>query len=265
MFPILAIGLKVFLTAALIVGATLAAERMRPVWGGIIATIPLSSGSAHVMLAMSEDSAFVSQAALGSLVTSIAAFIYLAVFVTLAPRLSALAATAWAFLVWLVLSLTSTLIGWTPSVAMLANLIAFGGTFYLTRTWRARIGEGRKTKPSRYEILWRGLAAGLLATTVSITARTVGPIIAGLLAVFPVVYVSVAYIVHSRMGGESAAMTMAAAVLPLVGVALTFLALSILAPIMGSWPAIGCALVVSLAWPAGVALYHISAQRRLTT
>lgn len=264
MLPILAIGLKVFLTAAMIVSATLAAERMRPVWGGIIATIPLSSGAAHVMLAMNEDAAFVSQAALGSLVTSIAAFIYLLVFVTLAPRLPAFAATACAFLSWLTLSLSISAIGWTAPVAMLANLIAFAATFALTRRWRAQSGEGRKTKPTRSEILWRGFAAGLLATTVSVTARLVGPTIAGLLAVFPVVYVSVAYIVHSRMGGESAALTMAAAVLPLVGVALTFLTLSMMAPILGSWPAIACAFVVSLAWPAGVALYHISAERRLT-
>lgn len=265
MFPMIAIGLKVVLTAAIIVSATLAAERMRPIWGGVIATIPLSSGAAHVMLATTESSAFVSQAALSSLITSVAAFAYLAVFVSLAPRVGAWIAVGSAFVTWLALSLAIAGIEWTAPVAMLFNLVAFAATFAVTRSARAYRGEGRKSRPGRMEILWRGLAAGALATMVSVTARLVGPSISGMLAVFPVVYVSVAYILHRRVGGEAAAATMASAVLPLIGVSLTFLTLSMLAPLIGSWPAISSAFFVSIAWPLGVALLHIQSERKATT
>src|SRR5690606_16503219 len=125
MSPELAIGLKVVLTAALVVGATLAAARVRPFWCRIIATLPLPSGSAHVMLALSEDAAFVSKAALGSLATSIAAFIYLAVFVNLAPRSRAFVAVGVAFLAWLFLSVAIAGVPWSAPGAMLANLAAF--------------------------------------------------------------------------------------------------------------------------------------------
>lgn len=261
----IAIGLKVFLTATIIVSATLAAERMRPIWGGVIATIPLSSGAAHVMLAMNESSAFVSKAALGSLVTSVAAFAYLAVFVSLAPRVGALLAVGAAFATWLALSLVIAGIAWTASAAMLFNLVAFAAAFAITRPARAYRGEGRKSKPGLLEILWRGLAAGTLAMMVSVTARIVGPALAGMLAVFPVVYVSVAYILHRRVGGEAAAATMASAVLPLIGVSLTFVTLTLLAPLIGNWPAIASAFLVSIAWPLGVTLLHIHSERKATT
>lgn len=265
MLPIIAIVLKVLLTATIIVSATIAAERMRPIWGGVIATIPLSSGAAHVMLAATESSAFVSKAALGSLVTSIAAFAYLAVFVLLAPKARALVAVSAAFFTWLAISLAIAGISWTAPVAMIANLIAFAITYWLTRDARGYRGDGRKSKPSRMEIVLRALAAGTLATVVSVTARLVGPAIAGMLAVFPVVYVSVAYILHRKVGGAAAAATMASAVLPLVGVALTFLTLSLLAPLVGNWPAIAGMILVSIAWPLGVAMRHLHLERKATT
>lgn len=254
MQPFLIILTKVALTAALIVGATLAAERLRPAWAGIIATIPLSSGAAHFMLALNESASFVAEAALGSLVASIAAFAYLGVFVRLAPRMSAFGSTACAFLTWLVLGFVIVHLEWTGIAAMIANLLAFAVVFRTTRSWRHNNGEGRKTRPSGREIAMRGGAAGLLATVVSVSAQFIGPTLAGMLAVFPVVYVSVAFIVHRRLGGEAASATMTAAVLPLVGVGLTFFTLFLLTPSMGPLPAFAVAAAVSLCWPLGIAL-----------
>jgi hypothetical protein len=265
MHPLFLIALKVLLTAIMVVSATLAAERMRPVWAGIIATIPLSSGAAHVMLALSETSDFVSKAGLGSAVTSIAAFAFIGMVVSVAPRAHRLATVGAAFCTWLALSVGLTFIEWTPITAAIGNAIAFILVFHFTRNFRKHGGPVGRSRPSRQEILLRGLAVGLLATIISISARLIGPTTAGLLAVFPVVYVSVTYIIHWRLGGQAAAETMASAVLPLVGVSLTFLTLSILAPAIGAALALVASFAICIFWSLGLTIGHLHMERRLAT
>lgn len=251
------VGLKVFLTACVVVGASATAERMRPMWGGILATIPFSSGAAYVMMAMSENDAFLADAALQSLVTSIAAFAYLAVFVLLAPHNRPIVTVSCAFLSWLCLSALSHTLAWTISGAALGNIVAFGACHLLTRTHRRVRSVATRVTLSRLDLLVRGVAAGLLAAIVSVAARYVGPEIAGTLAVFPVVYLTVAFVVHRRMGGTIAAATMAAAVVPLLGVSLAFLTIASLSQNLGAALALLVALVVATSWPLFLTLLHL--------
>jgi hypothetical protein len=253
MFPIL---LKILLTACVVVSATVVAERLKPVWGGILTSIPLSSGAAYVMLAMTESPAFLADAALASLVTSIAAYAYLAMFVTLAPHHRAAISVGAAFLTWLALSSVSHAVEWTLAAGALGNVLAYILCRQVTRARMETSASGNRTRPTRKDLILRGLAVGALAAIVSVTARYVGPAVAGTLAVFPVVYVTVAFIVHRRMGGEVAAATMASTVTPLVGVSLAFFAIAALAPALGSVPAMLVALLVTILWPLSLALRH---------
>jgi hypothetical protein len=255
--------MKILLTALVVVGATAVAERLKPVWGGILATIPLSSGATFVMLAISEHPAFLGDAARASLVTSIAAYAYLAVFVTLAPRRSPQVAVPAAFLTWLVLSLLGHTVEWSLGAAVLGNAVAFLACRQVTRSARGARVTGRRGAPTRRDLLARGLAVGLLATLVSVMGRYVGPGIAGTLAVFPVVYVTVAFIVQRRAGGAVAAATMASATTPLVGVSLAFFTIAVLAPAAGSLTAMLAALAVTIAWSLMLALRHLHPRKAL--
>lgn len=258
MFPIL---LKIAITALVVVSATVIAERLKPMWGGILATIPLSSGAAFVMLAMTEDAAFLASAAKASLTTSIAAFAYLGVFVTLAQRQSAFISVGAAFLVWLALSTLGHAFTWSLAGALAGNGIAFLLCRQITIAHREITYNRARTRPSNGDLVLRGLAVGMLATIVSIAGRFVGPGVAGTLAVFPVVYVTVAFIVHRRMGGSIAAATMASAVTPLIGVGLAFFTIAALTPQLGAIPAMLAALLVSILWPLTLTLCHLHFKR----
>ncbi|MDF7775558.1 hypothetical protein P1X14_09900 [Sphingomonas sp. AOB5] len=259
----LLIVVKVALTALVVVSATIVAERLKPIWAGILTTIPLSSGAAFVMLALSESPAFLSDAALAALVTSIAAYAYLAVFVSLAPRRAAFASVSAAFLTWLAFSTISYAFAWSLTAALLGNLLAYAACRIITRSAPDPHVAGRRASPTRRDLLLRGLAVGLLATVVSISGRYVGPTVAGTLAVFPMVYVTVAFIVHRRAGGAVAAATMGSAATPLVGVSLAFFTLAALATVTGSLAAMLAALAVTMLWPLMLALRHLHLNRAI--
>jgi hypothetical protein len=253
--------LKILLAAGLVVGSSTAVERLRPAWGGIIAAIPVSAGAAFVMIALAEPAAFVARAALGAVVTGIAAFGYLALFVRLAPNRSATISVVGGLLLWIALNVASHAVAWTDSTAIAANILAFLLCERLIRSRPAIADDRPKLRPTRRDLALRGLAVGALAAFASTAPKLLGPMIAGTLAAFPIVFLTVSFIVHRRIGGAVAAATMAAAAAPLFGVILAFLAIHLVAPVAGSAMALLVALGVSTAWPLALALRQLRLTR----
>src|SRR6187399_2535255 len=61
---------KMAVTAAFLLAATVTAERAGPLVGGLVATLPISAGPVYIFLAIDHGAHFIGESALGSLVTN---------------------------------------------------------------------------------------------------------------------------------------------------------------------------------------------------
>src|SRR5215212_11844958 len=116
---ILNLALRMAITAAFVLSASLITERSGPVIGALVATLPISAGPSYVFLALDHDASFVAEGALASLPIN-AATIWLALtYVVLAQRHNALVRSSIAIAVWLVLAALSRAIDWSLPGALL--------------------------------------------------------------------------------------------------------------------------------------------------
>src|ERR671918_570796 len=98
---ILALGLRMAITAAFVVTASIVTERSGPVIGALIATLPISAGPSYVFLALDHDAAFIAEGALASLPINAATIFLGLTYFVLAQRHSALLSCLAAGAVWL--------------------------------------------------------------------------------------------------------------------------------------------------------------------
>src|SRR2546423_13002873 len=98
---ILTLALRMAITAAFVVSASVITERSGPVIGALIATLPISADPSYVFLALDHDAAFIAEGALASLPIN-AATIWLALtYVVLAQQHNALISCGAAAAGWL--------------------------------------------------------------------------------------------------------------------------------------------------------------------
>src|SRR3979409_1748224 len=109
---LLVLALRMAITAAFVISASIITERSGPTIGALIATLPISAGPSYVFLALDHDAAFIAQGALASLPIN-AATIWLALtYVVLAQRHSALVSWGCAAAVWIALAALSRTVQW---------------------------------------------------------------------------------------------------------------------------------------------------------
>src|SRR4051794_4609215 len=195
---------KVLITAATVVAASVAAERAGPVVGGIIVALPVSAGPGSVFPPRQASDAFIAHSAVYSLAITAATALYLAVYVWAAPRLGALASVAVALLPWFALATLLLRIELTWELALGLNLVAFPVAIRLTRDSAA--GEVLPPRvASLRDLLLRALLAGSLVATVVTVSDLIGPRLTGSTMTFPVVLTTLGLIMHHRYGGRAAA------------------------------------------------------------
>src|SRR3982074_3184862 len=204
---ILTLALRMAITAAFVVSASVITERSGPVIGALVATLPISAGPSYVFLALDHDADFIGEGALASLPIN-AATIWLALsYVVLAQRRNALVSCAGAVVVWLVLAALSRMVHWSLAGGLVVNAVTFAICLPLLQRFR----HVRMPLITRrwYDI---PLRASLVATLVAIVvtlSRWVGPSISGVIALFPVVFTSMMLILHPRIGGQPTAAVIA--------------------------------------------------------
>ncbi|MGA8469659.1 MAG: hypothetical protein WB721_12550, partial [Pseudolabrys sp.] len=101
----LTLVVKMAVTAAFLLAATITAERAGPLIGGLVATLPISAGPVYIFLALDHDAHFIAQSALGSLVTNANNTIFAVVYALLAQNRSLAVSFGVAIGVWTVLML----------------------------------------------------------------------------------------------------------------------------------------------------------------
>jgi len=246
----LTLVVKMAVTAGFVLVATVTAERAGPLVGGLVATLPLGGGPVYVFLALDHDAQFIAASAVNSLAINNANVIFALVYALLAQKRSLTVSLSLDLLLWFALGWMVHLIHWTVLTAGLTNIVVFALCIPLARPLRqVRIPPVRTYW---YDLALRAvLVAALVGVTVSLSFR-IGPGGSGILAVFPIILISVMVILHRRVGGPPSAAVLANAVLGLVGFGFACVVLHFAALAFGSAIGLTLALATSIGWSLAV-------------
>jgi hypothetical protein len=218
---ILTLALRMAVTAAFVVSASVITERAGPVIGALVATLPISAGPSYVFLALDHDSAFIAEGALASLPINAATIFLGLTYVVLAQRYNAFVSWGGGAVVWIVLAALSRTIHWSLVSGVAVNIVAFA--------------------------ICIPLLATLVATVVTLSGW-VGPDISGVIAIFPVVFSSMMLILHPRIGGPATAAVVANGGWGLLGFGAGIAVLHVAVLKFGSPIGLSLALATCVSW-----------------
>src|SRR3954449_2464460 len=237
---LLTLALRMAITAAFVVSASIITERSGPVIGALVATLPISAGPSYVFLALDHDAAFIVEGALASLPINAATIFLGLTYVVLAQRRSAVVSCLSAVAVWIALASIIRSLQWTLAGGLVVNAIAFAICVPLLARFRHV-----KMPPIRrrwYDIPLRASLVATLVATVGTLSGWVGPKISGIIALFPIVFTSMMLILHPRIGGPPPAAVIANGAWGLMGFGLAVAVLHVAALQFGSAAGLSLAL-----------------------
>jgi hypothetical protein len=247
----LMLAVKMAVTAVFVLAATMTAERAGPLVGGLVATLPISAGPVYVFLAFDHDTHFIAASAVASLAINAVNVVFALIYAVLAQRRPLAVSLSGAFLVWLALAWLVHALEWTILGAVAFNLVVLSGSLVLARPLR-HVPAPRMVA-RWYDLAMRAAMVAVLVGVVVGLSFRIGAAGSGMLAVFPIVLMSIMLILHRRVGGPATAAVMANAILGLVGFALAATALHFMAEPLGSPLALILTLAISVGW--GLLIY----------
>jgi hypothetical protein len=240
---ILMLAIKMAATAVVVVTASLVAERVGALIGAMVATLPIAAGPSYVLLALDHDAAFIADSTVSSLAVHAATGMFGTAYVFAAQRCSVVASIAIAAGTWLSCVMIVQATEWSLAGAMALCAGTYGVCVPLVQRFvHMRVPAiGRRW----FDIPLRALLVAALVGAVMAAGANVGPKLTGILAVFPIVMLSLMLILHPRIGGQATAAIIANTMWGLVGFALCVLALHLTVVPLGAPLALTAALMVS--------------------
>jgi hypothetical protein len=243
---------KMAATAAVVVAASLIAERAGALIGALVATLPVAAGPAYVVLALDHDASFIADSALTSLAVTAANAVLCVAYVLAAQRLSYAASVAAAVAAWAGSVLAIRAVPWPLAGALALNAATYGLCVPLMQRFtRVRLPAACRRW---FDVPLRATLVAAVVGAVVIAGAHSGPRLTGVLSVFPVVLISLMLILHPRIGGKAAAAVIANTMWGLIGFGLSVLALHLAAVPLGAPAALATALMVALAANATIFL-----------
>jgi hypothetical protein len=247
---ILTLALRMAVTAAFVVSASVITERSGPVIGALVATLPISAGPSYVFLALDHDAAFIAAGALASLPINAVTIFLALTYVVLAQRQSAAVSFCGAVAVWMALAGLSRVVHWTLASGLAVNAVAFAICLPLLRRFR-HVKMPLITR-RWYDIPLRASLVATLVATVVTLSGWVGPSVSGMIALFPVVFTSMMLILHPRIGGPATAAVLANSGWGLMGLGIAIAVLHVAALRFGSAIGLNLALATCVSWNLGL-------------
>jgi len=235
---------RMAVTAAFLLAATVTAERAGPLVGGLVATLPISAGPVYIFLAIDHGAHFIGVSALGSLVSNGINIMFALTYALLAQKRSLAVSLSGAFAVWIALSWLTGLLPWTLPAAIVFNAATLALALWLSASLRHV--KSPQVKARWHDLVMRAAMVALLVGTVVTLSYHIGPTASGNLAVFPIVLTSIIIILHRRVGGPATAAVMANAVIGLGGFGIACVTLNLTADALGAALALGLTLAVSV-------------------
>jgi uncharacterized membrane protein (GlpM family) len=245
---LLGLVLKMAMTAAMVVSASVAAERSGPFIAALIAALPTAAGATYIILAIEHPPPFIAASAVASIATNAAVAVFALIYAALAQRHSLVLSLGVATLVWFGAAAILHLMPWTPLSALLLNAAVFAVTIPLSARYR-RAGVPREAVVrTRYDLPLRAAAVAAVVALVTTASHWIGSFASGVLALFPIVLGSFVVVIHPRAGGKAAAAVLAHVEPALVGFALGFLGVHYLAEPIGVWWSLAAGLAITMEW-----------------
>jgi uncharacterized membrane protein (GlpM family) len=243
---VLELVLKMTMTAAIVVAASVVAERGGPFIGAVVAALPTAAGAAYIILALEHPPSFIAGSAVGSIAANAAVAIFSLAYAVLAQRHGVIASLSGALLIWFACALVLQTIPWTVPGALAFGAVVFAILIPAGRRYRTETSAKVEVRPA--DIAWRALAVALCVVIVTAASHSIGSFASGIFAVFPVVISSLLVIIHLRLGGAAAASVAAHVPLPLIGLELGLVAMHYVAEPIGVWWSFAAGLAICLAW-----------------
>lgn len=244
--PLLA---KALTTALIVVAASTAAEALGPVWGAIIASLPVSAGPAYVFLAMQHGPAFVATSALNSAAANAATGLFLTIFGMFGKRIAPWRGLVAAVGGWLAASVVIRQVTWTPISAAALNFAVYGlGLAVVSRCGTATPGSAQPPRRRWLDLPLRAASVAAFVSTVVTVSTALGPAATGIAAVFPVSLISLIVILLPRLGGPATARVATNALPPMLGFGIMLLLLHVTIRPLGVVAALVSALAVCIVW-----------------
>jgi hypothetical protein len=254
----ISLGVKLLLTAGIVVTASIISERAGPLIGALVVTLPVTVWPAYVFLALEHDEAFIAATAAAGFAMCAINAIFILIYAALGRRWNLAISIGTAFAVWLVLAAFARSYVWTFGTAALLNLIIYPACMWLGNDLRS----ARMPPIVRkwYDVPFRTLLVCLLIGTVLLVSNAVGPIATGFAAVFPISTTGTILILHPRLGGEATSALAANGIAGLAGNGIGLAALMLTMPTFGTPAALAMALLVPMLWNLSI---WLSRTRRL--
>jgi len=232
-------------TAVVVVAASLVAERVGALIGAMVATLPIAAGPAYILLSLDHDAQFIADSTVASLAVHAATGLFGTAYVLAAQRCSFSLTIAIAVGTWLAGALIIRSTAWSLAGAIALCAVTYGICVPLVQ----RYLHVRVPAIARhwFDIPFRALLVAALVGAVVAVGANVGPKLTGILAVFPIVMVSLMLILHPRIGGAATAAIIANTMWGLVGFALSVLTLHLAVVPLGAPLALALALLVAVA------------------
>src|SRR3954451_8595786 len=247
---LLTLALRMAITAAFVVTASIITERSGPVIGALVATLPISAGPTYVFLALDHDAAFIAQGALTSLPINAATIFLSLAYAVLAQRHSVLVASATAVAVWLGLASLIKSVQWTLPMGIAANIVTFA--ICLPRLQRYRHAKMPLLTRRWYDVPLRASLVATLVATVTSVSGWAGPSVSGILALFPIVFTSMMLILQPRISGPATAAVLANGAYGLIGFSLAVVVLHLGSLHIGATVGLSGALATCVGWNLGL-------------
>jgi hypothetical protein len=250
----LPLAIKLILAAAIVVAASMIAERVGALTGALIATLPVTIWPAYVFLALDHDTAYVAQAALSGLVINAATGLFLLFYAALAQVRGTFVSLTLATACWIALVLLARSMDWTFAAAALLNLVVYPACLWLGVAMRT--AEMPRLRHAWYDLPLRTiLVCGLMAAILEVSTWA-GPVLTGLLAVFPISSTSLILILQPRIGGRAAAAVLANSVWSLFGISFMLAAIDLAVVPLGAAIVLPAALAIPVFWNLTVWAVH---------
>ena len=113
--------IRMAVTAAFLLAATVTAERAGPLIGGRVATLPISAGPIYIVRAIDHGAHFIGVSALGSLVGNAMNIVFALAYALLAQKRPLAVSLGGAFALWLGLTWLANQVTWTLPAATRAT------------------------------------------------------------------------------------------------------------------------------------------------
>ena len=235
--------LKLVLVPGLVAGVTLGARRWGPAIGGWLTAFPLVAGPALFFLAMEQGEAFAAQAALGALVALIGVAAFGVAYGWTALRFGWAPSVLAGWGAFLLVTVLSQAVRWTPLPAVACALAAFAAVVPMLPRDR---GGPPPSPPPAWDLPLRMSGALIVVLAVTSVAERLGPALSGALTPFPVAISVVAVFTHAQQGAPAVIRFLRGFYPAMWGMGLFCFTVALLLVPLGPWPGFLAALAVQM-------------------